>query len=195
MLFINRNIQREYFRKLRKNVMLKEKIIASINISNLAFYCERLRIAKNVAIFFSFDGEIDTHALILKLWKKKYNVFLPIIDSICDKKLLFSQYFPNTCLKLNVFNIFEPILNKNMVLSCNDMDVIFVPLVTFDKFGYRLGMGGGFYDKILSNWKKKGFFPIGLAYNFQLVDKIIPFPWEFSLPLVLTPNKLWIWKC
>ncbi|XBC42150.1 MAG: 5-formyltetrahydrofolate cyclo-ligase [Buchnera aphidicola (Meitanaphis elongallis)] len=191
MLFINRYIQRMYFRKLRKKVKLQEKQILATSMTNLVFSCNFLRFAKNIAVFYSFDGEIDTRTLILKLWERKYNVFLPIIDSYFYKLLLFAQYLPTTCLKLNIFNIFEPIIVKEAVFYCNNMDIIFVPLVSFDKYLYRLGMGGGFYDRILTNWKKKGFLPIGLAYDFQLVDNIFPFSWENPLPLIITPNKLW----
>ncbi|XBC38034.1 MAG: 5-formyltetrahydrofolate cyclo-ligase [Buchnera aphidicola (Floraphis choui)] len=194
MFFIKRNAQRTYFRELRKKLSLSEQKIASINISIMAFYYEIFSLSKNIAVFFSFDGEISTNELILKLWKKKYNVFLPIVCQDFNIPLLFAQYYPNTRLKLNNFNIFEPVINKEVVLSYKDMDIIFVPLVAFDRFGYRLGMGGGFYDRILNNWKNKGFFPIGLAYSFQLTNEITPGPWESPLPVILTPNKLWRWN-
>ncbi|XBC38559.1 MAG: 5-formyltetrahydrofolate cyclo-ligase [Buchnera aphidicola (Melaphis rhois)] len=193
MFVIDRTFQRAYFRMLRKKIGIKEQKISSLKISDKIFNCKLLCSCKNVAVFISFDGEIDTSQLISELWKKKYNVFLPIIDSIFNKTLFFSQYFPNTRLQLNKFNIFEPIIRKEVVVSCQEMDVIMVPLVAFDIFGYRLGMGGGFYDKILNSYKNK-FFPVGLAYDFQLVNKIIPKPWEIPLPAVFTPNKLWKWN-
>ncbi|XBC40612.1 MAG: 5-formyltetrahydrofolate cyclo-ligase [Buchnera aphidicola (Nurudea yanoniella)] len=190
--FINRNIQRIYFRKLRKLLTLEEKYLYSIKISRMIFDSKVLSFCKNIAVFLSFDGEIETSVLISKLWQKKYNVFVPVIHSFRKKILLFSEYLYSTNLVLNKFNILEPIVfDKNSCFSCYEMDIIICPLVAFDKFGYRLGMGGGFYDKILYNWKNKNFFPIGLAYDFQLINRLSPAPWETPLPVIFTPSKLW----
>ncbi|XBC44217.1 MAG: 5-formyltetrahydrofolate cyclo-ligase [Buchnera aphidicola (Schlechtendalia peitan)] len=195
MFYTRRAFIRQYFRNIRQKLTLEERKMSSVNISDIAFSCKKISSSKNIAIFMSFDGEIDTNILIKQFWEKNYSVFLPIVDPDYKKTLLFAKYFPSTLLQLNQFNILEPVITKKEdILFHSDMDVIIVPLVAFDKFGYRLGMGGGFYDKILINWKKEGFFPIGLAYNFQLMNKIIPASWEVPLPAVITPDKLWIWN-
>lgn len=54
----------------------------------------------------------------------------------------------------NKFGILEPKLNVRNVLPVSHLDLIFTPLVAFDKDGNRLGMGGGFYDRTLQNWQK-----------------------------------------
>ncbi|XBC39088.1 MAG: 5-formyltetrahydrofolate cyclo-ligase [Buchnera aphidicola (Nurudea shiraii)] len=193
-VFLSRNIQRTYFRGLRKKLTLREKIFFSYKISNIVLCSKIFYFCKNIAIFLPFDGEIDTNILVSELWKLKYNIFLPVVYSYHKKILLFSKYCPNTCFVSNRYNILEPISNSEDYLSCCNMDIIFFPLVAFDRLGYRLGMGGGFYDNILHNWRSKNFLPIGLAYDFQLANKIIPAPWETFLPAIFTPTKFWIWK-
>ncbi|ANF17138.1 hypothetical protein XW81_01880 [Buchnera aphidicola (Schlechtendalia chinensis)] len=196
MINKSRYFQRQYFRNMRKKLNIEDRKEFSDRASDIAFNCNELLSSKNVAIFMSFDGEIDTSPLILKLWRKNYNVFLPIIHSYLEKILMFVPYFPDTIVKFNKFNIIEPEIDKkkDVLFSKKDMDVIIVPLVAFNKNGYRLGMGGGFYDRILKNWKKEEFVPIGLAYSFQLSNEIIPSYWEVPLLKIVTPDKLWSWN-
>ena len=74
-----------------------------------------------------------------------------------------------------------------------------VTRVAFDKTGARLGMGGGFYDRTLSDWYQRSQqdlkapkhtkpYPIGLAHNFQLVDAIPTELWDIPLPEIITPS-------
>ncbi|ADO10697.1 Uncharacterized protein ygfA [Pantoea vagans C9-1] len=69
-----------------------------------------------------------------------------------------------------------------------------VPLVAFDQHGQRLGMGGGFYDRTLQNWRQHGFLPVGLAHDCQQVDSLPVAEWDVPLPAVMTPSKLWQWE-
>lgn len=60
--------------------------------------------------------------------------------------------------------------------------MMFIPLVAFDEKGERLGMGGGFYDRTLAGWQKKGFYPVGLAHDCQQVDELPAAQWDVPLP-------------
>ncbi|MDH4134940.1 MAG: 5-formyltetrahydrofolate cyclo-ligase, partial [Gammaproteobacteria bacterium] len=72
---------------------------------------------------------------------------------------------------------------------------VLMPLVAFDLHGNRLGMGGGFYDKSLAflgtrtRWLKPHL--IGLAHDFQRVEKIEPCPWDVPLQGVATDQNLY----
>jgi len=193
---LDRNFQRVYFRTLRKQINTRIRILSSNFIVYKIFYYNILKSSKNIAVFLSFDGEIDTYFLIKKLWKENYNVYVPIVCPENDKNLKFIKYNPYSTLKLNRFNIFEPIFNINHCISIYDLDLIFVPLVAFDKLGYRLGMGGGFYDRMLKDYKVfQNFFPVGLAFDCQYTDqKIDSRSWDVALPAILTPSKFWIFK-
>ncbi|HXK00385.1 MAG TPA: 5-formyltetrahydrofolate cyclo-ligase [Buchnera sp. (in: enterobacteria)] len=186
-----RNNIRLCMRRLRNTLTHYEQKKAALEISEKIFKYDFINKVNNVGLFLSFDGEIDTQPLILKLWNKNINIYMPVLDLLDTKNLLFMQYTATTQLKLNKLNIFEPINIIENSISIDQLDVIFIPLVAFNKKGYRLGMGGGFYDRILKNWKENHFLPIGLAHNFQFISFFPIFSWDIPLPFIVTPKKIW----
>ncbi|QCI20543.1 5-formyltetrahydrofolate cyclo-ligase [Buchnera aphidicola (Brachycaudus cardui)] len=181
---------RQYMRYMRQSLTVKQQYNASIQISHLACNYTLIRKAKNIAVFLPFDGEINTYPFILKLWLNNQKVFLPIINSVHNKTLLFAHFTSKSILYCNQYKIFEPYFHTQDIISTSDLDVIIVPLVAFDKTGARLGMGGGFYDICLKDWRKKNILPVGFAYNFQLVHNIPKQYWDISLPVILTPDQI-----
>ncbi|AYN24664.1 5-formyltetrahydrofolate cyclo-ligase [Buchnera aphidicola] len=190
-LLQNRKEIRSYIRIIRNSITLTQQYDESNKILKTIFNCDFIHNSKNIACFLSFDGEINTYPLILKLWLKKKNVFLPIISSMFSKKLFFVRFTSQSILYYNQYNILEPFYNIQDIILESNLDLIIVPLVAFDHKGVRLGMGGGFYDRFLMHWKTKKFIPIGIAYDFQRVNYIPRQPWDVSLPIVLTPNKIY----
>ena len=149
--------------------------------------------AQTVAAFLSFDGELDTRPLIEGLWRAGKKVYLPVLHPFSAGNLLFLRYFPDSDLVLNHFKIHEPALDVRHVLPLNKLDVLITPLVAFDTTGQRLGMGGGFYDRTLQNWRAHGLFPVGYAHNCQQVDALPVEEWDIPLPAVITPTTTWQW--
>jgi 5-formyltetrahydrofolate cyclo-ligase len=67
--------------------------------------------------------------------------------------------------------------------------VLLVPLLAFDPMGYRLGYGGGFYDRTLAKLRKRqGVIAIGLAFDEQRVDAVPHVDYDQRLDWVLTPS-------
>ncbi|MFI3036471.1 5-formyltetrahydrofolate cyclo-ligase [Atlantibacter hermannii] len=149
--------------------------------------------AQTVAAFLSFDGELDTRPLIEGLWRAGKKVYLPVLHPFSAGNLLFLRYFPDSDLVLNHFKIHEPALDVRHVLPLNKLDVLITPLVAFDTTGQRLGMGGGFYDRTLQNWRAHGLFPVGYAHDCQQVDAMPVEEWDIPLPAVITPTTTWQW--
>lgn len=79
---------------------------------------------------------------------------MPVLHPFSPGNLLFLAFQKDTPMHYNKFGILEPKLNVRNVLPVSHLDLIFTPLVAFDKDGNRLGMGGGFYDRTLQNWQK-----------------------------------------
>lgn len=149
--------------------------------------------AKKIALFISFDGELDTHPLITQLWLQQKEVYLPALHPFSQGQLLFIRYQPTTRLTLNRLHIPEPPLDIRHTIALSELDVLMVPLVAFDVQGQRLGMGGGFYDRTLQNWQQHGFLPVGLAHDCQQVEALPVAKWDIPLPAVITPSKIWQW--
>ncbi|WP_435946191.1 5-formyltetrahydrofolate cyclo-ligase [Dryocola sp. BD586] len=149
--------------------------------------------AASVAVFLSFDGELDTRPLIRALWQAGKAVYLPVLHPFSKGSLLFLRYDKDSHLVINRLKILEPRLDVRNVLPLDKLDVLITPLVAFDERGQRLGMGGGFYDRTLQNWRQHGLWPVGLAHDCQLVPSLPAEEWDIPLPAVVTPSKVWAW--
>lgn len=149
--------------------------------------------AASVAVFLSFDGELDTRPLIRALWQAGKAVYLPVLHPFSKGSLLFLRYDKSSPLVMNRLKILEPRLDVRNVLALDNLDVLITPLVAFDEQGQRLGMGGGFYDRTLQNWQQHGLRPVGLAHDCQLVPALPAEEWDVPLPAVVTPSRLWEW--
>ncbi|MCQ8233770.1 5-formyltetrahydrofolate cyclo-ligase [Pectobacterium carotovorum] len=152
--------------------------------------------ADSVAVFLSFDGELDTSPLIQQLWQQEKRVYLPVLHPFRAGYLLFLRYAPDTELVRNRLKIMEPRLDVRQVLPLPQLDVLLTPLVAFDHQGQRLGMGGGFYDRTLQyrNYTSRGPYPIGLAHDCQQVDALPVESWDIPLPEIITPSRHWQWN-
>ncbi|KHS83733.1 5-formyltetrahydrofolate cyclo-ligase [Pectobacterium carotovorum] len=152
--------------------------------------------ADSVAVFLSFDGELDTSPLIQQLWQQEKRVYLPVLHPFRAGYLLFLRYAPDTELVRNRLKIMEPRLDVRQVLPLPQLDVLLTPLVAFDHQGQRLGMGGGFYDRTLQyrNYTSRGPYPIGLAHDCQQIDALPVESWDIPLPEIITPSRHWQWN-
>ncbi|MEO7394502.1 MAG: 5-formyltetrahydrofolate cyclo-ligase, partial [Chitinophagaceae bacterium] len=89
----------------------------------------------------------------------------------------------------NVYNIYEP--EEGSRMAADEVDMILVPLLTFDKKGYRVGYGKGFYDKYMEGCRQD-CFKVGFSY-FEPVDEITD-KGDFDVPLNLciTPQNVYV---
>ena len=143
----------------------------------------------NVATYLSCNGEISPAHIEKRLTHA--NFYLPRITHFHFGKMAF--YSSTNLLLKNRYDIFEPqAIGRPIQLLT--LDLIFVPLVAFDRRGNRLGMGAGFYDRALAfkNHTKKQKRPllIGLAHHFQEVKSLTPQPWDVALDAILTDREL-----
>ncbi|WP_159714407.1 5-formyltetrahydrofolate cyclo-ligase [Blochmannia endosymbiont of Camponotus nipponensis] len=182
---------RTYIRTIRRTLTFQEQHTAAQLITNKIMTINHMYRSTHIAAFVSFDGEISTNLLIRTLLFMHKHIYLPIIPSLKSDYLLFSEYTFSTPLIYNHLNIYEPKWNTDSIVPIEKLDIIFVPLVAFDTHRHRLGMGGGFYDRTLKNWKhQNNYVPIGLAYNFQKIPTQL-FPvetWDITLPEIITPS-------
>ncbi|URJ30985.1 5-formyltetrahydrofolate cyclo-ligase [Blochmannia endosymbiont of Camponotus sp.] len=182
---------REYIRIVRRSLTFREQYIAAQLITNKIMTMDYVHKSKRIAVFINFDGEIRTSLLIRTLLCMHKQIYLPVLPYSEDQCLLFLRYTFSTPLIYNRLSIYEPEWNANSIIPIEQLNVIFVPLVAFDNHGNRLGMGGGFYDRTLQNWKhQSNYVPIGLAYDFQRIPtQLLPMDqWDLTLPEIVTPS-------
>jgi len=149
--------------------------------------------SKRIACYLPHDGELNLNYVIQRIWEMNKTCYVPVLNRLNRKQLLFAQYNNDSQLKKNKFGILEPTISPRNASNAHNLDLILIPLVAFDRSGNRLGMGGGFYDRTLAFldkreiWLKPKLY--GVAYEFQQVDSIKTDSWDIPLHGVLTEIK------
>lgn len=187
---------RSHIRSLRRSLSAAQQHQASLNLVQQLLPRPEVQQAQHIALYLTNDGELDTTPLIQALWQQGKTLYLPLLHPVVPGYLVFQLYSPDSLLKSNQFGIGEPELNCSLLCPVSQLDLIFTPLVAFDGQGQRLGMGGGFYDRTLSQLnsttkssdaKKPAF--IGLAHDCQQVDAVPVEAWDIPLPAICTPSR------
>lgn len=180
---------RKIFKKKRDNLSLdyvhiNSDLIAknfSKNFPNIS--------NQKLAFYLSFNNEVDPKFIINNLKGNANIIALPKIQAN-SKILLFKEYNDVNELEKSIIypQLLEPKLSNADVIP----DLVFVPLVAYDANGNRVGMGAGFYDATIKNYRvnnKKTKF-IGLAYDIQFCEKINNDEWDQGLDFIVTETKV-----
>lgn len=144
-----------------------------------------------VAAFLSQDGELETKNVINILQQDpKFQVYLPIIEQ--NSNMAFGYYPTSAQLEKNRLGMMQPKENAQQPrITANELDLVLTPLVAYDSKGYRIGMGGGYYDRTFAlKQKHKPPFLIGWSHSCQQVSKIDVNPWDIPLDFLIT-EKGW----
>tara|TARA_B100002052_G_C15816775_1_gene568608 strand:+ start:502 stop:1002 length:501 start_codon:yes stop_codon:yes gene_type:complete len=161
--------------EISNNQVLKIFELIKIKYKNIKF----------IGGYIPINFEYNCLSLLKFLEKKNYNICLPIIEK--NFQMDFYKYTFLDPLKVNQLGIPEPIKLSKKVLP----DLIFVPLVGYDKNLNRLGYGGGFYDRYFEkNLKFKKIIKIGLAFSFQKIKKLPVNKFDKKLDGIITEKSL-----
>ena len=180
--------QREKFRLIRKAISKKNTYrFNPINIDEL-FKNKKLNNLKIISSFFSIKSEISTADLNEYLISKNKILSFPVVNPK-SKILSFRQFKKNQNLIEGSYKIPEPPLENEEVMP----KLIFVPCLAFDIQGYRLGYGGGYYDRTFAYFKSINhqFISVGFSYDDQKVNSVIRDQFDYKLNYVLTEKQLY----
>lgn len=145
---------------------------------------DRIRQAKTVMIYVSFAREAATVPLIEALLQTDKIISLP--RCIRGNDLVAAVVRDLTQLIPGHFGILEPPVAAPL-MEPEALDLIVVPGIAFDRNGYRLGRGAGYYDRFLNRTPARTF-KLGLAYDFQLLDKLPVAAHDIPMDGLLTPS-------
>ena len=151
-----------------------------------------LPLMKNILMYFPFRQEIEVSLVFEELKKFSNKIYVPKLLS--NKKMVFNRFVEGQNLTKNNYGILES--DSEVYLDPVKFDVMFIPFVGVDLNGFRLGYGGGYFDKALSNINhhKKRPLIIGLGYEYQLLDSSFGEPHDLRYDKVITESRIHVYN-
>ena len=187
-----RDTLRSSLREMRQELSPEQQETAAASLFSMLGNQDFFRVAQRIAFYQVADGEIDPRMLLDLALSEGKSCFLPIIQQDNPEFVSFAPYDADTELVLNKWGIAEPPASE--VISPTNFDVVFVPLVVFNKDCFRLGMGKGFYDRTFSFKifnRSSSPMLVGLAHESQLVDSFPVESWDVRLDAVATERHIY----
>ncbi len=127
------------------------------------------RAARNIAVYFAFDGEPSLSTLMRIAERRGKRLFAPVINA---EHMHFAPVDRSARMNTNFFGIHEP--RNARAFDARRLDLVLTPLVAFDEYGTRIGVGRGYYDRAFeflghrSSWLRPRL--VGVAYSFQCMQ-------------------------
>ena len=180
--------------KYRQSILQKRNSLGSSEVSNLSKTILKnadlelsLIAIKTLGSYFSSNNEVDLEALTEMRLKRNLLTTFPRVEPNHSMSLIAPKDFQK--LNKNKFEIFEP--SDGDEINPIDHEIIIIPTVGVDQNGYRLGYGGGYYDRFLESVTQKNKRPllVGLIYDFQFIDDSINELHDIKLDIVFSEHQ------
>ncbi|MBS4537055.1 5-formyltetrahydrofolate cyclo-ligase [Clostridium sp. D2Q-11] len=182
---------KEYLRKkvLKKRDQLNRDDVDSLS-GNIISYLMRMpqfQKSKAIMVYLSFKNEVDTFKLIELMMEMNKTIIVPYTDK--KENVLIPSRLKDLgdSLSKNPYGYLEPKEDALDPIKPKEIDLVIVPGLVFDKLGNRIGYGGGYYDKLLS---QTDAFKVAVAYDFQIFPRIIPNKHDIPVDYIVTPTKI-----
>ena len=188
MTMTGRRAQREELLARRMALPPSERRAKGVDITRLLLQTFAIGSGQVVGLYWPFKGEFDPrHAA--RAWRANgARTALPVVVAK-HAPLEFREWWPGVATRPGVFDLPVPI-GTAVVRP----DVLLMPPVGFDARGYRLGYGGGFYDRTLAALSPKPF-TVGLGFTNGFVDDFDPEPHDEPLDAILNENgQVWTFR-
>jgi len=164
------NLRKRILKRLNEQ-SAHERVRKSLEIKKRLFALKEFKFAKTVMFYVSKDGEVDTIQMIKDTLRMGKRVAVPV-TKVEKKELIASQILDlEKELTRGPYGILEPKSGYVRPVPVEEIDLVIVPGIAFDKMGRRLGRGAGYYDRFLKKFHKDIPF-IGLAFDFQVLENL-----------------------
>ena len=166
------NVVKEDIRRslLKRRRSLPEKKIRHLENEVNSLLIDELQKGdlKKLLLFKSIDNEPSINKSLEFAWQQDIKVYIPKI--ISKKEIIINRIKENSSLRKNLYGIYES--DEVETSELYEIDKAILPLVGVDKNGFRLGYGGGYYDRFFSRRHElpEKPFIIGLGYAFQVLE-------------------------
>lgn len=178
-----RDIRRK-IKAMRSMLLEAEKIAEADRVFSHLEQTAAFLMADHILMYHSLPDELPTHNF-LKKWAGKKKFYLPRVNGVNLDILPYEE----SRLELGAFHIEEP--TGNDLTDSNDIELIVVPAMAYDRCGNRLGRGKGFYDRLLKSTKAT---KIGIGFEFQVIDEIPVEAHDVPMDIIISPSGCLIIK-
>jgi 5-formyltetrahydrofolate cyclo-ligase len=124
---------------------------------------------RSLLLYVALSSEVETRPILEEAWKRGKKVYLPRMDP-SKKKMWAIETKDLEKLRAGAYGILEPAFELHCVGKPNDLELVIVPGLGFDREGGRLGRGEGYFDRFLE--EAKASYKIGLAFECQMVERV-----------------------
>lgn len=189
---------RRQLRERRKVIAVAQRHAASRAIVGLALRHHLLAKGRRIGIYMPANSEIDVLPLLDRAVAMQACCFLPVVPRRGRKRMWFSQMGKRPSWVLNRYGIPENLHPLAKRVRAQNLDLLFMPLLGFDARGFRLGMGGGYYDASLAylkrfrRWRRPRV--VGVAFSVQEMEGVPNDPWDIPLDAVLTEQEYRVFR-
>lgn len=142
--------------------------------------------SKVIFIYMDFKNEVMTSDLIKHMLSEKKRVVVPYTDTV-STVLIPSEITGESDLKLNSFGYSEP--KKISPVNIEEIDLVIVPGLVFDKNLNRIGFGKGYYDRILNKLKASAR-KVAVAHDFQVLEEIPAEEHDVKMDMIITEKSI-----
>lgn len=176
---MEKNEIRRKIKGLRQMLSEIEKINAADEVFARLEKTAAFLMADRILMYHSLPDELSTHRFLSK-WNKMKRFYLPRVNGVNLEILPYDE----SRLELGAFHIEEP--TGNETVSADEIELVVVPAVAYDRKGNRLGRGKGFYDRLL---RTTSATKVGVGYEFQLLDEIPAEPHDVPMDMIITQQS------
>ena len=169
---------RHKIKELRRMLTELEKESAAAEVFARLEKTAAVVLADRILMYHSLPDELSTRTF-LKKWGSRKHFYLPRVNGVNLEILPYEE----SRLELGAFHIEEP--TGDNIADPEEIELVVVPAVAYDRRGNRLGRGKGFYDRFLASTKAT---KIGVGYEFQLLDEIPAEAHDVPMDMVITQN-------
>lgn len=175
---------RKHFRARRRAVSPARRDAHDAAIVRHLDRSPQLRAARRLAVYLAFDGEPDLARGIAAWRRAGMTLAVPRLQAI-DPGMQFVSWPENAALDANGLGIAEPV--GTLAVAVAELDLVLCPLVAFAPDGARLGMGAGYYDRVLADVRDAAVpLRVGIAYEAQRADSLPMEATDIPLHAVVT---------
>ncbi|GGH79758.1 5-formyltetrahydrofolate cyclo-ligase [Pullulanibacillus pueri] len=180
---------REEMKQFLKNVNKQREYIKVKQIHESLFRHVSWQSASRVAVTVSGEIEIETRTIIQRAWEEGKTVAVPKCLPK-TKRLDFRGLQSFQQLETVFYGLKEPKIEETSSIERASLDLVIVPGLAFDRQGYRIGFGGGYYDRFLQGVQAT---KLALAYDEQIYDVLPHESHDIPVDVIVTPTK--VMKC